>query len=169
MRDVMQKRYGMFLITGVLTLTLAGCGGLAGTLRPVVPVREVPSGEYEVRVLTVLAPTKQPSGEVIAAVLYTQPTGRRVEVWESPRAWLWEYSLGKGSGREHLGLVKSPANYESATLTSRDGQPIGYVLLHREGVHASLQDWNGKTVLFLSLQEFLDPNFIQPGDGRDGK
>ncbi len=161
----MQKRCGLLFVVGAVLL--AGCAGLVGTLRPVVPVGEIPSGEYEVRVLAALAPTIQPDGEVIAAVLYTQPTGRRVEVWDSPRSWLWERSLGKGSGKEHVALVKSPANYETVRLTSRDGGPIGYAVLHRVGVHATLQDWNGKTVLFLSTLNFIDPNYIRPDDGHD--
>lgn len=161
----MQKRCGLLFVVGAVLL--ASCAGLGGTLRPVIPVGEIPSGEYEVRVLAALVPTIQPDGEVIAAVLYTQPTGRRVEVWDSPRSWLWEHSLGKGNGREHVALVKSPANYEIVRLTSRDGQPIGYALLHRAGVHATLQDWDGKTVLFLSTLNFIDPNYIRPDNGRD--
>jgi len=165
------KRWRMIFVAA--TLALAGCAGVMGTLRPVTPVGEVPSGEYDVRVLSALAPTKQPDGEVIAAVLYTRPGGPRVEVWETSyptgsRGWLWEQSLGKGSGREHLPLVKSPAHYQAVTLPGRDGRPIGYALLHRTGVHASLQDWNGKTVLFLSAVEFIDPDYIRSGDGRDG-
>jgi hypothetical protein len=165
------KRWGILALAGALAV--AGCAGLVGTLRPVIPVGEIPSGEYEVRALRALAPTKQPDGEVVAAVLYTKPSGPRVEVWETSyptgsRGWLWEQSLGKGSGREHLPLVKSPAHYETVTLPGRDGRPIGYALLHRTGVHASLQDWNGKTVLFLSAVEFIDPDYIRSGDGRDG-
>ena len=164
------KPWGVLLAFGALVL--AGCAGLAGTLRPVISVAEVPSGNYDVRVLSAIAPTRQPDGEVIAAVVYTQPAGPRVEVWETPHTsgaggWLWEYSLGKGSGREHLAIVKSPAHYETVTLPGRDGRPIGYAILHREGVHATLQDWNGKTVLFLSAINFIDQEYIK-SDGRSG-
>ena len=170
MLNFYSERWGMLAL--LVTLAIAGCAGLAGTLRPVVPVGEVPSGNYDVRVLSALAPTKQPDGEVVAAVLYTEPAGPGVEVWETSyptgsRGWLWEYSLGKGSGREHVALVKSPAHYETVTLPGRDGRPIGYAILHRAGVHASLQDWNWKTVLFLSAVEFIDPDYIRSGGGRD--
>ncbi len=162
------KPWGILVVLGAVAI--AGCAGLVGTLRPVIPVGEIPSGEYEVRALLALAPTKQPDGEVVAAVLYTQPSGPRVEVRETSYptgsgGWLWEQSLGKGSGREHLPLVKSPAHYETVTLPGRDGRPIGYALLHRPGVRASLQDWNGKTVLFLSAVEFIDPEYIRSGNG----
>ena len=165
------RRWGIVILGA---LTIAGCAGLAGTVRPVIPVGEIPSPEYHVRALRALAPTKQPDGEVVAAVLYTQPAGPRVEVWETAYptgagGWLWEESLGKGSGREHLPLVKSPAHYATVTLPGRDGRPIGYALLHRTGVHASLQDWNGKTVLFLSAIDFIDPGYIRSGNGRDGR
>ena len=165
------KSWGTLLM--VATLAVAGCAGVMETLRPVIPAGEIPSGEYDVRVLWALAPTKQPDGEVIAAVLYTQPAGPRVEVWETPHTggagkWLLEHSLGKGSGREHLTLVKSPAHYETVVLPGRDGRPIGYALLHRPGVHATLQDWSGKTVLFLSAINFIDQEYIKSGDGRNG-
>jgi len=163
------KRWGIVVLGA---LVLAGCAGLAGTLRPVSPIGEVPSGEYDVRVLLPLAPTKQPDGEQVAAVLYTQPAGPRVEVWETPYPtgggkWLWENSLGKGNGREHIALIKSPAHYQAVTLTGPDGRPIGYALLHRTGVHATLQDWHGKTVLFLSAIDFIDPEYIRSGNGGD--
>ena len=166
------RQWGVLVLWGGV-LVLAGCVGLVGTLRPVVPVGEIPSGEYEVRALLALAPTKQPDGEQVAAVLYTLAGGPRVEVWEAayptgPGGWLWEQSLGKGSGREHVRLVKSPANYETVVLPGRDGRPLGYALLHRPGVHATLQDWNGKTVLFLSAIDFIDPEYIRSGNGRDG-
>ena len=162
------KRCGLLFVAGALAV--AGCAGLTATLRPVLSVGEIPSGEYEVRILTAMAPTKQPDGEQVAAVLYTLPGGPALEVWETSyptgaRHWLWERSLGRGSGREHVGLVKSPANYETVILSGREGRPLGYALLHRAGIHATLQDWNRKTVLFLSASEFIDPDYIRSDDG----
>lgn len=104
------KRWGIHALAGALAIV--GCAGVMGTLRPVTPVGEVPSGEYDVRVLSALAPTKQPDGEVIAAVLYTRPSGPRVEVWETSyptgsRGWLWE-QLGEREGASPVGEVSGP-------------------------------------------------------------
>lgn len=91
-----------------------------------------------------------------------------VEVWETPHRWLWERSLGTGTGKEHLQLVKSPAHYQVVALTGSHGRPIGYAVLHRKGVHATLQDRGGKALLFVSTLDFIDPAYIEPGDGRNG-
>ncbi len=144
-------------------LCLAGCGG---PVRPAIAVSEIPPGEYQAGVFIALAPTLQPDGEVVAAVLYTMPGGRRIEVRDSPRWWLWERALGRATGTEHLALVKSPANYSIVSLTGSDGRPIAYAVLHRTGVRGAVQDWGDKSVLFLSTLHFLDPNYIQSNDGR---
>ena len=73
-------------------LCLAGCGG---PVRPAIVVSEIPPGEYQADAFIALAPTLQPDGEVVAAVLYTMPGGRRIEVRDSPRWWLWERALGR--------------------------------------------------------------------------
>lgn len=149
-----------------LVLALAGCAGV----RPAAPVAEIPPGEYQASAFIAMAPTLQPDGEVVAAVLYTLPGGRRVEVRDSPRWWLWERDLGRGVGKEHLALVKSPANYQTVSLSGRDGRPMAYAVLHRTGVHGAVQDWGDRSVLFLSTLHFLDPNYIQSDDnGRNGK
>ena len=144
-------------------LCLAGCGG---PVRPAIVVSEIPPGEYQADAFIALAPTLQPDGEVVAAVLYTMPGGRRIEVRDSPRWWLWERALGRATGTEHLALVKSPANYSIVSLTGGDGRPIAYAVLHRTGVRGAVQDWGDKSVLFLSTLHFLDPNYIQSNDGR---
>ena len=154
-------------VLGGIGLVLFGCAGLAGSLRPGIPVAEIPAGEYEVRAFVALAPTRHPDGEAVAALLFTEPLGVPIEVWETPPRWLLERPLGKGTGKEHAALVKSPANYEIVALIGRDGRPIGYALLHRKGVHATLQDWGSKSVLFLSTLRFIDPGYIRGGSQRD--
>ena len=150
---------------GILTLFLVGCA----TVRPTVPVAEIPPGEYEARAFIAMAPTLQGDGEVVAAILYTMPGGRRIEVRDSPRWWLWERSLGRATGREYVGYVKSPANYSIVSLPGPDGQPIAYAVLHRKGVHGAVQDWGQRSVLFLSTLYFIDPNYIRSPDGRNGR
>jgi hypothetical protein len=158
------------LAFGALALLLAGCAGLTGSVRPAVGVAEIPPGEYQASAFIAMAPTLQGDGEVVAAVVYTLPGGRRIEVRDSPRAWLWERPLGRATGREHLALVKSPGNYTIVSLPGRDGQPIAYAVLHRTGVHGSVQDWGGdRSVLFLSTLYFIDPNYIRSNDGKNGK
>lgn len=147
-----------------LALLLAGCAGL-GT-RPAVPVVEVPPGQYEARAFIAMAPPRTGDGEDVAAVVYTIPGGRRVDVWDSPRWYLWEKALGPGTGKEHLALVKSPAHYQVVSLPGRDGRPIGYAVLHRVGVHGSVQDMGSKSVLMLSTLYFLDQNYINDKDGK---
>jgi hypothetical protein len=151
-----------------MALLLSGCGGLTGNARPAVAVAEIPPGEYQAGAFIALAPTREPDGEVVAAVLYTMPGGRRIEVRDSPRWWLLERALGRATGTEHLALVKSPANYTSVSLTGRDGLPIAYAVLHRTGVRGAVQDWGDKSVLFLSTLHFIDPNYIRSDDGRNG-
>lgn len=154
------------LALGAFALLLAGCGGL--TVRPAVAVPEIPPGEYQASAFIAMAPTLQGDGEVVAAVLYTIPGGRGIEVRDSPRWWLWERALGRGTGREHLALVKSPAHYAIVSLPGRDGQPIAYAVLHRKGVHGAVQDRGDRSVLFLSTLYFIDPNYIQSNDGKAG-
>ena len=150
--NLRSRRWGGALIAAAIVV--AGCAGVS--IRPGIPVPEVPSGEYEVRVLAALVPTLPADGEVTAAVLYTGPAGPQIEVWATPyQGGLWERSLGKGSGKEHLQVVRSPANYQTVALTDREGRRIGYAALHRE-VGATLQEMPGKMVLFLSTLRFLD-------------
>jgi hypothetical protein len=162
-----RRVHGLFALMALAPL-LAGCAGLHGGLRPAVPVSEIPAGEYQASAFIAMAPTLQGDGEIVAAVLYTMPGGRRIEVRDSPRWWLWEQALGRATGKEHLALVKSPANYTIASLTGRDGRPMAYAALHRTGVRGSVQDWGDRSVLFLSTLYFIDPNYIRSDDGRNG-
>jgi hypothetical protein len=162
-----RRVYGLFALVALASL-LAGCAGLHGDLRPAVPVSEIPVGDYQASAFIAMAPTLPGDGEIVAAVLYTMPGGRRIEVRDSPRWWLWEQALGRGTGREHLALVKSPANYTMASLTGRDGRPMAYAVFHRIGVRGSVQDWGERSVLFLSTLYFIDPNYIRSDDGRNG-
>lgn len=148
---------------GALTL-LAGCAAI----RPAIPIAEIPPGDYRASAFIAMAPTLPADGEVIAAVLYTIPGGRRVEVRDSPRSWLWERSLGPGTGREHLALVKSPANYTLVSLPGPDHQPMAYAVLHRTGVRGSVLDRRDRSILLLSTLDFLDPNYIH-SDGPNGR
>jgi hypothetical protein len=146
-----------------VTAALVGCAGVSGPARPLVPATDVPAGNYDVGALVSVAPVKQGDGEVYAAVVYTLP-GNAVEVWEGSypagsRGWLVRQSLGKGEGKEHLRLVKSPAHYDVLMLPDRDGRPLGYALVHK-AVQASLYEGNGKAVLFLQASNFIDPNYI---------
>jgi hypothetical protein len=160
--------HGVFAL-GVLALLLAGCGALAGGVRPAVPVADIPPGEYQARAFIAMAPTLPADGEVVAAVLYTMPGGPRIEVRDSPRWWLWERALGRGTGKEHLTLVKSPANYDTVSLPGRDGRPAAYAVIHRTGVRGSVGDWGpNRSVLYLSTLYFIDPNYIQSDDGKNG-
>lgn len=152
----------------VVALLLSGCGGLTGSVRPAVAVAEIPPGDYQASAFIAMAPTLQGDGEIVAAVLYAMPGGHRIEVRDSPRWWLWERALGRGTGREHLALVKSPANYQTVSLSGRDGRPIAYGVLHRTGVHGAVQDWGDRSVLFLSTLHFIDPNYIRSNDGGRG-
>ena len=135
-------------------------------MRPAIAIGEIPPGKYQAGAFIALAPTREPDGKVVAAVLYTMPGGRRIEVRDSPRWWLWERALGRATGTEHLALVKSPANYSIVNLTGGDGRPIAYAVLHQRWVGGAVQDWGDKSVLFLSTLHFLDPNYIQSNDGR---
>jgi hypothetical protein len=162
-----RSRHRSFALGG-LALLLAACSGLTGA-RPATPMAEIPPGEYQASAFIAMAPTLPGDGEVVAAVLYTPPGERRIEVRDSPRWWLWERALGQGTGREHLALVKSPANYQLVSLPGRDGRAIAYAAFHRRGVHGAVQDWGDRRLLFLSTLHFLDPNYIRSDDGRDSR
>ncbi len=150
------------LILSALGLALAGCAAIGGNLIPATPVAEIPLGQYDVRVFAAMAPTLSRGGEVIAAVLYTKPGGPPIEVWSTSNAWLWERRVGRGTGNEHLTLVKSAANYQPVALTSRDGAIIGYAVVHRPGVQATLETLGSRTLLLLATREFIDPDYIRP-------
>jgi hypothetical protein len=156
------------LAPAALALLLAACGGLTGRVRPAAPVAEIPQGEYQVSAFVAMAPTVPPDGEVVAAVVYALPGAGRLEVRDSPRWWLLERPLGRGTGTEHRALVKSPVNYATVAFVGRDGRPIAYAVLHRRGVHGAVQDWDEDSVLFLSTLHFVDPNYIRSDDGRNG-
>ena len=150
----------------------AGCAGLPGAGRALIPAAEIPPADYDVRALVSLAPAKQADGEIVAAILYVLPAPAPLEVWEGTnptgsRGWLVTPSLGKGRGKEHLQLVKSAADYDVVTLPGADGRPVGYALVHKAAGPASIQDWNGKLVLVLGISNFIDPNYIgSHGGGR---
>jgi len=150
----------------------AGCAGLPGAGRALIPAAEIPPADYDVRALVSLAPAKQADGEIVAAILYVLPGHAPLEVWEGTnptgsRGWLVTRSLGKGRGKEDLQLVKSAAHYDVVTLPGADGRPLGYALIHKAAGPASIQDWNGKLVLVLGISNFIDPNYIgSHGGGR---
>lgn len=162
----MSVRIHAFIALGALALLSAGCGALT---RPVVAIREVPPGQYETSAFVSMAPTLPGDGEVVAAVLYTIPGGRHIEVRDSSRWWLWERALGPGTGKEHLALVKSPTHYNVVSLTGPDGLPIAYAVLHRTGVHGAVANWGDRSVLYLSTLYFIDPSYIQSIDGKNGR
>jgi hypothetical protein len=150
----------------------AGCAGLSGAGRALIPAAEISPADYDVRALVSLAPAKQADGEIVAAILYVLPGRAPLEVWEGTnptgsRGWLVTRSLGKGRGNEHLQLVKAAAHYDVVTLPAADGRPLGYALIHKAAGPASFQDWNGKLVLVLGISNFIDPNYIgSHGGGR---
>ncbi|HZE61277.1 MAG TPA: hypothetical protein VE085_12040 [Burkholderiales bacterium] len=146
------------------TVALVGCAGVSGPAHPLVPAGEVPPGNYAVSALVAVAPVKQADGEVYAAVLYTLPSSTPLQIWEGSypagsRGSLVRSSLGKGEGKEHLRLVKSPAHYDVLMLPGRDGRPLAYALVHK-AVQASFYEGNDKAVLFLQASNFIDPNYI---------
>ena len=150
----------------LVSLLLSGCAWLFLSGRSSVPVGEVPLGEYDVKALLALAPTVQGDGEVTAAVVYTNPAGPRIEVWPTPSIMgIWDRPLGRGTGREHLTMIKSPAHYKTVAFTNRDGQPIGYAVVHAKGIRTTVHDVGDKTIVFLSTLEFLDYNVLEPRDG----
>jgi len=152
-------------------LALAACATPSEPGPALVPTGEIPSGDYEVAAIVSVAPTKQADGEFYAAVLYALP-GAALQIWEGTypagsRGWLVREPLGKGTGSEHLRLVKSAAHYDALMVPDRDGRPLGYALVHKAVRPTSLQNRDGKVVLFLQASEFIDPNYIgSRGNGR---
>jgi hypothetical protein len=146
----------------LLACVLAGCAGMPGATRP---VSEIPSGDYDVGSVVSVAPPKQADGEFVAAVVYISRPGTRLEIWEDTypsgsRGWLVLRPLGKGNGREHLKLVKSATHYQTVSLASADGQPVGYALLHKALGAATLFESGGKLTLVLPASNFIDPHYI---------
>jgi hypothetical protein len=148
------------------SLLFSGCAGLALSARSSVPIGEVPLGEYDVKAFLALAPTIHADGELTAAVVYTNPAGPRIEVRPTPSIFgILDRPLGRGTGREHLTMVKSMANYKTVAFTNRDGQPIGYAVIHQKGIRLTVHDVGDKAIIFLSTLEFLDYNVLESAGG----
>jgi len=152
----------------LLFAAVAGCAGSAG--QPLAAIGEIPSADYEVRTLVALAPTKPGDGEMIAAVLYLLPGRTPVEIWEGSYptgggGWLLQSTLGRGSGKEHLRLVRSPAHYDALILPGGEGTVLGYALVHK-AVKASMRQASGKAFLVLGASQFIDPHYIGSRNGR---
>ena len=150
----------------VFACALVGCAISPGATRQVLPASAIPSADYEVSTVVSTAPTKQADGEFVAAVVYLSRPGTRLEIWEGTYPagggnWLTQRPLGKGNGQEHLKLVKSATHYQTVSLVSGDGQPVGYALLHKALGPATLFESGGKLTLVLPASNFIDPHYIQ--------
>ena len=161
-------QFSLLTVFVLVPLLFSGCAWVLAGGRSSVPIGEVPLGEYNVTAMLAMTKTRYGDGEVTAAVVYANPAGPRFEVWPAPsNLGIWDRPLGKGTGREHLTMVKSIENYKTVALTNRDGQPIGYAVVHGKGIRATVHDVGDKTIVFLYTLEFLDYDVLERKGGGD--